>query len=74
MPALISSTLQISKARIREVGLADLNQKALAWSTVRMEQRPQGKAELIPAKAFEHERGFLQELPRSLMQIQCPGL
>ncbi|MHC1763373.1 MAG: helix-turn-helix domain-containing protein [Verrucomicrobiia bacterium] len=46
--------------------LEDLNQKALAWSTERMEQRPQGKAGLIPAKAFEHERGFLQELPPHL--------
>ena len=46
--------------------LEDLNQQALAWSTVRMEQRPQGKAGLIPAKAFEHERGFLQELPPHL--------
>jgi transposase len=46
--------------------LDDLNQKALAWSTVRMEQRPQGKAGLIPAKAFEHERCFLQELPPHL--------
>jgi len=43
--------------------LADLNRQALEWSTVRMEQRPQGKAGLIPAQAFEHERGFLQALP-----------
>lgn len=42
--------------------LADLNQQALEWSTVRMEQRPQGKAGLIPAQAFEHERNFLQAL------------
>jgi hypothetical protein len=42
--------------------LEDLNHQALEWSTVRMEQRPQGKAGLIPAKAFEHERRFLQEL------------
>lgn len=41
----------------------DLNRQALEWSTVRMEQRPQGKAGLIPAKAFEYERGFLQPLP-----------
>jgi hypothetical protein len=44
----------------------DLNQQALHWSTVRMEQRPQGKAGLIPAQAFEHERTFLQELPPEL--------
>lgn len=42
--------------------LEDLNRQALDWSTVRMEQRPQGKAGLIPAQAFEHERLFLQEL------------
>jgi transposase len=42
--------------------LEDLNQQALHWSTVRMEQRPQGKAGLIPAQAFEYERTFLQEL------------
>ena len=45
------------------VSLEDLNRQALEWSTVRMEQRPQGKAGLIPAQAFEHERGFLQALP-----------
>lgn len=43
--------------------LEDLNRQALDWSTVRMEQRPQGKAGLIPAQAFEHERSFLQPLP-----------
>lgn len=46
--------------------LEDLNRKALDWSTVRMEQRPQGKAGLIPAQAFEHERTFLQQLPPHL--------
>src|SRR2546430_6240863 len=46
--------------------LEDLNRQALEWSTVRMEQRPQGKAGLIPAQAFEHERGFLNPLPRHL--------
>lgn len=46
--------------------LEDLNSQALAWSTVRMEQRPQGKAGLIPAQAFEYERGFLQQLPPHL--------
>lgn len=44
----------------------DLNRQALEWSTVRMEQRPQGKAGLIPAQAFEHERTFLTPLPRHL--------
>jgi transposase len=46
--------------------LEDLNAQALQWSTVRMEQRPQGKAGLIPAKAFEHEQNFLSALPRHL--------
>ena len=39
--------------------LEDLNRQALAWSTVRMDNKPQGKAGLIPAKAFEHERTYL---------------
>ena len=43
--------------------LADLNQQALEWSTVRLEHRPQGKAKLIPTKAFEHEVNFLKALP-----------
>lgn len=46
--------------------LADLNRQALDWSTVRMEQRPQGKAGLIPAQAFEHEQHFLHPLPPGL--------
>ncbi len=46
--------------------LEDLNRQALEWSTVRLEQRPQGKAGLIPAQAFEHERSFLTPLPRHL--------
>jgi transposase len=46
--------------------LEDLNRQALEWSTVRLEQRPQGKAGLIPAQAFEHERAFLTPLPRHL--------
>lgn len=46
--------------------LEDLNQQALAWSTQRMENRPQTKSGLIPAKAFEHERAFLTQLPPHL--------
>jgi len=46
--------------------LEDLNRQALDWSTVRMEQRPQGKAGLIPAQAFEHEHRFLHPLPPHL--------
>jgi transposase len=48
------------------LSLEDLNRQALEWSTVRMEQRPQGKAGLIPAQAFEHELAFLTPLPRHL--------
>jgi transposase len=44
----------------------DLNRQAFEWSTVRMEHRPQGKAKLIPAKAFEHERHYLAQLPAHL--------
>ena len=39
--------------------LEDLNQQALQWATERLENRPQGKVGLIPAKAFEHERSCL---------------
>ena len=46
--------------------LEDLNQQAFEWSTVRMEQRPQGKGRLIPAQAFEHEQNFLLHLPAHL--------
>jgi hypothetical protein len=46
--------------------LEDLNQQALDWATVRLEHRPQGKAQLIPAKAFEYELGFLKPLPAFL--------
>lgn len=46
--------------------LEDLNQQAWAWATKRMEQRPQTKAGIIPAQAFEHERAFLVALPGHL--------
>ncbi len=46
--------------------LEDLNQQAFQWATVRMEHRPVSKTGLIPAKAFEHERRYLKELPREL--------
>lgn len=46
--------------------LEDLNRQAFEWSTVRMDNRPQGKAGLIPAKAFEFERGYLVKLPAHL--------
>ena len=46
--------------------MEDLNQQALEWSTVRLEHRPQGKAGLIPAKAFEHEIAYLTGLAAHL--------
>ncbi|HOY78719.1 MAG TPA: hypothetical protein PLN33_12975 [Hyphomonadaceae bacterium] len=46
--------------------LEDLNAQALEWATVRMEQRPQGKARLVPARAFEHESAYLVRLPPHL--------
>lgn len=46
--------------------LEDLNAQALEWASVRMENRVQGKTGVIPAKAFEHERTFLQPLPPHL--------
>jgi len=46
--------------------LEDINAQAFEWAAVRMEHRPQGKARLVPAKAFEHECASLLELPRHL--------
>jgi transposase len=46
--------------------LEDLNQQALAWSTTRLDNKAQGKAGLIPAQAFEHERSYLNPLPAYL--------
>jgi transposase len=46
--------------------LEDLNAQARQWATERMEYRAQTKARLIPAKLFEHERGYLNPLPRHL--------
>ena len=46
--------------------LTDLNKQAFDWATVRMENRAQGKAGLIPAIAFEHESSYLTKLPQLL--------
>jgi hypothetical protein len=46
--------------------MEDLNQQAFEWATVRQENRPQGKAGLIPAQAFAHEAAFLIRLPPHL--------
>ena len=46
--------------------LEDLNQQALVWSTVRLDNKPQGRAKLIPAKALEYECQHLIQLPAHL--------
>ncbi|MBM3835470.1 MAG: hypothetical protein FJ403_19785 [Verrucomicrobia bacterium] len=46
--------------------LEDLNQQAFQWATERLDNRPQGKAGLIPAQAFEHEANFLNRLSQYL--------
>lgn len=51
--------------------LGDLNAQSLQWATVRMHHRPVSKTGLIPAKAFEHERGYLTELPPHLPAPYC---
>jgi hypothetical protein len=42
---------------------ADLNQQAHNWATERMDHRPQGKAGVIPLKAFEQEIGYVEVEP-----------
>ena len=51
--------------------LEDLNQQALEWATIRMYHRPVSKTRLVPAKAFEHERSYLTELPPQLPAPYC---
>jgi transposase len=46
--------------------LEDLNAQALAWATVRMEQRRQGKTRVIPAAAFVVERPLLRAVSAHL--------
>jgi transposase len=46
--------------------LEDLNAQALEWATVRMEGRRQGKTKVIPAAAFERERGLLRPVSSQL--------
>lgn len=52
--------------------LEDLNAQAFDWATVRQENRPQGKARLIPARAFAHECEYLIELPTHLPEPYQP--
>ena len=51
--------------------LEDLNRQAFEWATVRMHHRPASKTGLISAKAFEHERSYLTELPAHLPAPYC---
>lgn len=46
--------------------LEDLNSQARQWATEKMDQRPQSKTGLIPAKLFEHECLYLHKLPKHL--------
>jgi transposase len=46
--------------------LEDLNRQAFEWSTARLDNKPQGKAGLIPAQAFDHERTYLLRLAAHL--------
>ncbi len=43
--------------------LEDLNDQAFNWATQRMVNRPVAKTRLIPAKAFEFEKSFLNKVP-----------
>jgi len=43
--------------------LKDLNMQAFDWATVRMLKRPVAKSKLIPAKAFEYEKSYLNKIP-----------
>jgi len=47
----------------RFADLQDLNRQAFEWATVRMANRPISKTGLIPAIAFEYEKGCLKKLP-----------
>jgi len=46
--------------------LEDLNAQAFEWATVRMYHRPLTKSHIISAVAFEHERGYLTQIPPHL--------
>lgn len=43
--------------------LEDLNRQAFEWATDKMAKRPVSKTDLIPAKAFEQEKFYLNPLP-----------
>lgn len=46
--------------------LEDLNRQALEWATVRMEQRAQTQARIVPAAAFQTEKARLAAVPEGL--------
>ena len=52
--------------------LEDLNRQAFEWATVRMHHRPVARTGLIPAQAFEQERGYLTALHRELRLPMSP--
>ena len=52
--------------------LEDINAQAFEWATVRIENSPQSKAKIVPAKFFEHERSYLTELPPHLPAPYLP--
>ncbi|MGA2661655.1 MAG: hypothetical protein ABSH34_29585 [Verrucomicrobiota bacterium] len=59
--------VELAGRRVRLIAsLEDLNQQAFQWSTARLDNKPQGKAGLIPAQAFEHERAYLLPLAAHL--------
>ena len=43
--------------------MEDLNRQSFEWATVRMTNRPMSKSGLIPVKAFEYEKPYLNRLP-----------
>ena len=64
--SLLEQAAFIDELKNTRQSLEDLNQQALAWATSRLDNKAQGKAGLIPAQAFEHERNYLTQLPACL--------
>ena len=46
--------------------MEEFNQQAFEWAIERMDNRPQSKTGMIPARTFEEERSFLTPLSRHL--------
>ncbi len=49
----------------------DLNRQAIQWATIRKANQPIHKSKLIPAKAFEYEKSFLNKIS---LYISAPYL